>query len=48
MLFVVAVVVAVVFVLAGLRLLARVGVLGHSRGMALGHAAVMPPTGDYC
>ena len=29
----------------GLCLLARVGVLGHRRGMALGHACGMPPTG---
>ena len=33
------------FVLACLCLLARVGVLGHRRGMALGHACGMPPTG---
>ena len=33
------------FVFACLCLLARVGVLGHRRGMALGHACGMTPTG---
>ena len=45
-LFVLAVVVAVVsFLLVSLCLLARVGVLGHRRGTALGHPCGMPPTG---
>ena len=33
------------FVFACLCLLARVGVLGHRRGIALGHACGLPPTG---
>ena len=49
MLFVVAVVVdaIVLFLLVFIYvcLLARVGVLGHRRGTALGHPCRMPPTG---
>ena len=47
MLFVVAVVVALVLfsLVVYLCLLARVGVLGHRRGAALGHPCRMPPTG---
>ena len=46
MLFVVAVVVVViVFACVYLCLLARIGVLGHRRGTALGHPCGMPPTG---
>ena len=50
MLFVVVVVVVVVVVSVVLLvlvyvLLARVGVLGHRRGTALGHACETPPTG---
>ena len=46
-LFVVAVVVALVLfsLVVYLCLLARVGVLGHRRGAALGHPCRMPPTG---
>ena len=46
-LFVVAVVGVVLFFLVSiyLCLLARVGVLGHRRGTALGHPCGMPPTG---
>ena len=44
MLFVVAVVAAVVLFLL-VSMSARIGVLGHRRGMALGHPCGMPPTG---
>ena len=44
-LFVVAVVVVIVFACVYLCLLARIGVLGHRRGTALGHPCGMPPTG---
>ena len=41
--FVVAVVAVVLFLLVSM--LARIGVLGHRRGTALGHPCRMPPTG---